>query len=188
MKRKTILLVAALFLIAGISNLKAQTDTQPINVVTTAVPFLRISPDARAGGMGDLGVATTPDANSSFWNLAKTPFAANRYGVGLTYTPWLKDLGLNDVYLLALAGYYQLDEQQALSGSVRYFSLGDIQFTNENGDNLQEGRPREFGLDFGYSRKLSDRIGLGIALRYIHSNLVGNFADQNNSYQAGNAV
>src|SRR5688500_693550 len=121
MKRKAVLLVAASFLVAGISNLQAQTDTQPINVVTTAVPFLRISPDARAGGMGDLGVATTPDANSSFWNLAKTPFNTSEFGVGLTYTPWLKDLGLNDVYLLSFAGYYKLDETQALSGSIRYF-------------------------------------------------------------------
>src|SRR5687768_16592845 len=188
MKRKTILLVAALFLIAGISNLKAQTDTQPINVVTTAVPFLRISPDARAGGMGDLGVATSPDANSSFWNLAKTPFAKNKYGVGLTYTPWLKDLGLNDVYLLSLGGYYQLDELQAFSASVRYFSLGNIQFTDGAGNDFGEGRPRELGVDVGYSRKLSDQFGIGIALRYIHSNLVGNLADQTTTYQAGNAV
>ena len=107
MKRKTALLTATLILLAGLSQLKAQVDS--INVVTTAVPFLRISPDARAGGMGDLGVATSPDANSSFFNLAKTPFTKSPYGVGLTYTPWLKDLGLNDVYLLSFAGYYKLD-------------------------------------------------------------------------------
>ncbi len=129
MKRKTFKLTAALLLMAGLNSLTAQ-DTQPINVVTTAVPFLRISPDARAGGMGDLGVATSPDANSAFWNLAKTPFAQKNFSVGLTYTPWLKDLGLNDVYLLALAGYYKLDDLQAVSASVRYFSLGNIQFTN----------------------------------------------------------
>jgi hypothetical protein len=186
MKSKTLKLTATVILFAGITSLKAQTDT--INVVTTAVPFLRISPDARAGGMGDLGVATSPDANSSFWNLAKTPFAKSKYGVGLTYTPWLKDLGLNDVYLLALAGYYQMDDQQALSGSVRYFSLGNIQFTDGSGNDFGNGRPREFGIDAGYSRKLSDNFGIGIALRYIHSNLVGDFADQGNTYQAGNAV
>jgi hypothetical protein len=186
MKRKTIVLAASLILLAGTSQLKAQTDS--INVVTTAVPFLRISPDARAGGMGDLGVATTPDANSSFFNLAKTPFTTSPYGVGLTYTPWLKDLGLNDVYLLSFAGYYKLDEQQALSGSIRYFSLGNIQFTDGSGNDLGTGRPREFGIDAGYSRKLSDNLSIGIALRYIHSNLVGNYADQSNTYQAGNAV
>ena len=187
MKNKTIQWVAVLILFTGFNSLQAQ-ETDPINVVTTAVPFLRISPDARAGGMGDLGMATTPDANSAFWNLSKTPFTTSPYGVGLTYTPWLKDLGLNDVYLLSFAGYYKLDDQQALSASVRYFSLGNIQFTDGAGNDFGNGRPRELGLDFGYSRKLSDRIGLGIALRYIHSNLVGDFADQGNTYQAGNAV
>jgi len=186
MKRKTISLAAALLLFAGVSTLRAQTDS--INVVTTAVPFLRISPDARAGGMGDLGVATSPDANSGFWNLAKTPFNTSPYGVGLTYTPWLKDLGLNDVYLLSFAGYYKMDEQQAISGSIRYFSLGNIQFTDGAGNEFGSGRPREFGIDAGYSRKLSDNMSLGIALRFIHSNLVGDYPDQGNTYQAGNAV
>lgn len=188
MKRKTLQLTAILIFSMCFQQLKAQDATEKINVVTSAVPFLRISPDARAGGMGDLGVATNPDANSAFWNLAKTPFAKNKYGVGLTYTPWLKDLGLNDVYLLALAGYMQLDEVQSLSGSVRYFSLGDIKFTDGAGNDFGDGRPREFGVDLGYSRKLSDQLGLGIALRYIRSNLVGNLADQNTTYQAGNAV
>src|SRR6478672_1075571 len=97
---------------------KSQADNT-INVVTSAVPFLRISPDARAGGMGDVGIATTPDANSSFWNLAKTPFAPSRTSIAATYTPWLKDLGLNDVYLASLAGYHQLDEESAVSASIR---------------------------------------------------------------------
>ncbi len=188
MIRKTIKLVAALMFVAGISPVKAQTESEPINVVTTAVPFLRISPDARAGGMGDLGLATTPDVNSGFWNLSKTPFNKKQSAVGVTYTPWLKDLGLNDVYLLSFAGYHKLDELQALSTSVRYFSLGNIQFTDGAGNDFGEGRPRELGVDVGYSRKLSDRMGLGIALRYINSNLVGNFADQGSTYQAGNAV
>jgi len=187
--KKTLKLTALVIFLGAIGSVNAQTDNpNQINVVTTAVPFLRISPDARAGGMGDLGSATTPDANSAFYNLAKTPFAKTKYGVGLTYTPWLKDLGLNDVYLLAATGYYQLDEQQALSGSIRYFSLGNIQFTDGAGNDFGSGRPREFGIDFGYSRKLSERIGLGLALRYINSNLVGNYADQSNNYQAGNAV
>lgn len=188
MKRRTNCLVATLFLVAGFTSLKAQDEPAPINVVTTAVPFLRISPDARAGGMGDLGVASNPDANSGFWNLAKTPFNKSETGLGLTYTPWLKDLGLNDVYLLSFAGYHKLDEQQALSASVRYFSLGNIQFTDGNGNDFGSGRPREFGIDAGYSRKLSDNMGIGIALRFIHSNLVGGAPDQGSAYQAGNAV
>lgn len=159
-----------------------------INVVTTAVPFLRISPDARAGGMGDVGIATTPDANSSFWNQAKIPFAQGKTAVSFSYTPWLRDLGLNDVYLAALAAYYKLDEQQGLSLSTRYFSLGNIQFTDFAGNDLGSFRPREFSLDFGYNRKLSEKLGLGVALRYINSNLAGGQTTNGVTYKAGNAV
>ncbi|MFL5743635.1 MAG: type IX secretion system outer membrane channel protein PorV [Niastella sp.] len=186
MKRKFLKLTVGVFLSMGVISANAQV--QPINVVTTAVPFLRISPDARAGGMGDLGVATSPDANAPFYNLAKVPFAQKNFSVGLTYTPWLKDLGLNDVYLLAMAGYYKLDEDQALAGSVRYFSLGNIQFTDASGNDFGSGRPREFGVDFGYTRKLSDKIGLGVALRYIHSNLAGNLAQSGTTYKPGSTV
>lgn len=191
MKTMTFKLAAIVLLLAGVNKVNAQTDppqTEPINVVTTAVPFLRISPDARAGGMGDLGVATSPDANSAFWNLAKTPFAKNQSAIGLTYTPWLKDLGLNDVYLMALAGYYKLDEFSALSGSIRYFSLGNIQFTDINAIDNGTFRPREFGIDAGYSRKLSDQMSLGIGLRYISSNLTGNFSQGSTTYKPGSAV
>ncbi len=185
MKRKTLKLTAILLFFIGMNSLKAQ-DT--INVVTTAVPFLRISPDARAGGMGDLGVATSPDANSGMYNLAKTPFATKNASFGLTYTPWLKDLGLNDVYLLSFGGYYKLSDQEAISAGIRYFSLGNIQFTDISGVDFGEGRPREFGLDFGYSRKLSDKISLGVALRYIYSNLAAGQVIGNTTYKAGNAV
>ena len=158
-----------------------------INVVTSAVPFLRISPDARAGGMGDLGVATMPDANSQFYNLAKYPFAKNSSGIGLTYTPWLKDLGLNDVFLASLAGYKKIDETQSISGSLRYFNLGNIEFTDNFGNSLGTGRPRELGLDFGYSRKLSDNLSLGVGLRYINSALA-NAQIGGVAYKPGNAV
>src|SRR5918993_4909314 len=129
MKKATLNLTAFIILL-GITGtqVSAQSQANSINVVTSAVPFLRISPDARAGGMGDVGIATSPDANAPFWNLAKTPFATSRTSISATYTPWLKDLGLNDVYLASLAGYHQLDEEQAISASIRYFSLGNIQF------------------------------------------------------------
>jgi len=165
----------------------AQAQTQKLNVVTSAVPFLRISPDARAGGMGDLAVATTPDASSSFFNLGKVPFNEQRGGVNVTYTPWLKNF-VNDVYLASAAGFYKLDENQAISGSLRYFSLGDIQFTDENGNNLATNRPREFGFDIGYSRRLSPRTGIGVGLKYIHSNLAGNFVSGGTPIKPGNAV
>jgi len=175
-------------LVGGAVVVNAQSSTNPINVVTTAVPFLRISPDARAGGMGDLGVATLPDANSSFWNEAKYPFATSKSAISATYTPWLKGLDLNDVYLASLAGYYKLDENQAISASLRYFSLGNIQFTDNLGNNLQTYRPREFAFDGGYSRKLSDNLGLGITIRYINSNLASGQSASGSTYKTGTAV
>jgi hypothetical protein len=184
MKKATLKLTALVMLMAGASAVKAQDQ---INVVTTAVPFLRISPDARSGGMGETGIATSPDAYSNFWNLGKIPFATTKTNIGVTYTPWLKDLGLNDVYLLSLGGYHQLDENSALSLGVRYFSLGNIQFTDNNGNQLQSFRPREFGIDLGYSRKLSAKDGLGIAIRYISSDLAGGNVNGIN-YKKGSSV
>jgi len=183
------LTLTALGLLIGTSiSVKAQTTANPINVVTTAVPFLRISPDARSGGMGDVGVATIPDANSIFWNLAKIPFAKSKSAIALTYTPWLKGLDLNDVYLVSAAGYHQLDELQAISASLRYFSLGNIQFTDNSGNDLQTYRPREFAIDAGYSRKLSDKLGIGIALRYINSNLASGQSASGSTYKTGTSV
>ena len=189
MKKQSIVkLSAALLLGISATTLSKAQDANRINVVTSAVPFLRISPDARAGGMGDVGIATTPDANSSFWNLAKLPFAKSKTSISATYTPWLKDLGLNDVYLASLAGYYQLDEEQAVASSIRYFSLGNIQFTDFAGNDLQSFRPREFSFDIGYSRKLSDKLALGVALRYINSNLAGGQSVNGVTYKSGNAA
>jgi hypothetical protein len=188
MKKATLKLTALIILLGSAGSVvKAQSQANTINVVTSAVPFLRISPDARSGGMGDVGIATTPDANSAFWNLAKTPFNTTQGGIALTYTPWLKDLGLNDVYLASLSGFYKLDEMQAISSSLRYFSLGNIQFTDNLGNDLSSFRPREFAFDVGYSRKLSDNLALGVALRYINSNLAAGTIN-GVSYKAGSAV
>ncbi len=184
--RSTALKLTTIFtlLIAGIvPSVKAQ---ERINVVTTAVPFLRISPDARAGAMGELSLATSPDASASYFNLAKVPFNESPGGVNVTYTPWLKKL-VNDVYLASVSGYYKFDELQAISASLRYFNLGSIQFTDFNGNALNQSNPREFGFDLGYSRKLSDNLGIGVGLKYIHSNLAsGSYGG--NTYKAGNAV
>jgi len=183
-KLKTAALLCAVTL-----STQAFSQADPINVVTSAVPFLRISPDARSGGMGDMGVATAPDANSSFWNLAKTPFAKSRSGVSLTYTPWLKDLGVNDVFLASLAGYHQLDDQSAVSASLRYFNLGSIQFTDFSGRDISTGKPTELSVDFGYSRKVSEKFAVGVALRYINSNLTRGYAASNGiTYKAGSAI
>jgi len=186
MKQTTLRLTALVMLLAG-SVTATQAQTNPINVVTSAVPFLRISPDARAGGMGDVGIATAADASSGFWNLAKTPFAKDKMSITASYTPWLSDLKLNDVYLASLAGYYQLDETQAISASLRYFSLGNIQFTDFSGNQLQSFRPREFAFDAGYARKLSSKMGLGVALRYISSDLAGGSVN-GVTYKKGTAI
>ncbi|MEO7767403.1 MAG: PorV/PorQ family protein, partial [Ferruginibacter sp.] len=171
MKKAIVKLTALVALLGSATSfVKAQSQANTINVVTSAVPFLRISPEARSGGMGDIGIATSADANAAFWNLAKTPFNTNEGGISLTYTPWLKDLGLNDVYLASLSGYYKLNDQEAISASMRYFSLGNIQFTDILGNDLILFRPREFSFDAGYSRKLSEKLSIGVALRYINSN------------------
>lgn len=174
-------------LLASSAAVIAKAQTSDLNVVTSAVPFLRISPDARAGGMGDVGIATTPDANAGYWNLAKTPFNKAKSGISFTYTPWLKDLGLNDVYLASGTGYYKLDDDQSLSATLRYFSLGNIEFTDFAGNSLNSFRPRELGIDVGYSRKLKDNLSLGVALRYVSSSLA-NGTYSGVTYKTGTAV
>ncbi|QEC67547.1 type IX secretion system outer membrane channel protein PorV [Panacibacter ginsenosidivorans] len=186
MKRITLRSTALSVLFSIGLGLAVQAQSS-INIVTTAVPFLRISPDARAGGMGDAGIATTPDANAVFWNRAKLPFANYSGGVSATYTPWLKDIA-QDVYLTTLGGYYKIDEESAISGGLRYFSLGNIQFTDYSGNPISTGRPREFSLDFGYSRKISDKLGVGVALRYINSSLANGYSNNGVTYKAGNAL
>ena len=164
----------------------AQADS--INIVSTAVPFLRISPDARAGGMGDAAIATNPDANSPFWNLAKTAFAEKRSAISLNYTPWLRDLGLNDVYLASAAAYKKIDDNSVISGSMRFFSLGNIQLTDFSGNVLNTVRPTEFSIDGGYTRVLSEKLSLAVALRYINSRLVVGDVGTGVVYKAGNAI
>jgi len=160
-----------------------------INVVTSAVPFIRITPDARAAGMGDVGIATAPDGNANFANIARTPFSTKKGSVAVNYTPWLRDLSINDVFLASLSGYFKLDDNQAISASLRYFKLGSIQFTDALGNDLSEGKPREFAVDLGYSRKIGKKNALGIAVRYINSSLAsGTYGTNPTNYKAGNTV
>jgi hypothetical protein len=184
--RSTALKLTALLFISC-SLVTAVNAQEKLKVVTSAVPFLRISPDARAGGMGDLGVATSPDASAGFWNIGKVAFNESKGGIAATYTPWLKNL-VNDVYLASLSGYYKWDELQAINVGLRYFSLGNIQFTDQNGNINGNGKPREFGLDVGYSRKLTDKFGLGVALRYINSDLASGAVSGGNTYKVGSSV
>ncbi|MBU3744123.1 MAG: type IX secretion system outer membrane channel protein PorV [Sediminibacterium sp.] len=177
-----------LVIIAMVTVVTGQSQTGSINIVSTAVPFLRISPDARAGGMGDMSIAATPDANAAFWNLAKIPFAKSNNAVSVNYTPWLKDLGLSDVYLASLAGYHKLSDESAVSTSLRFFSLGNIQLTDFSGNILNNIRPSEFSIDLGYSRILNNKLSLGVALRYINSRLVVGDVGTGVVYRAGTSV
>ena len=157
------------------------------NTVITAVPFLRIVADARAGAMGDAGIASSADANSLHFNDSKLVFADKEIGISATYTPWLRALGLNDVYLAYLTGYSQLDEFQSIGLGLRYFSLGDIAFTNENGDPLGNGNPNEFEVKASYSRKLTDKFAAGIGAKYIFSNLASGQSVNGTEINAGQA-
>ncbi len=158
-----------------------------LNVITTAVPFLEIAPDARSGGMGDAGVAISTDANSIHWNPAKLAFSEKDMGFGLSYTPWLRAL-VPDINLAYLSFYKKFNEQQALAISMRYFSLGDITFTDVVGTEIGQFKPNEFSLDLAYSRKLGENFSGGVALRYIYSNLTGGFAVAGNESHPGTSV
>ena len=142
------------------------------NPVNTGATSLTIAPDARGAGMGDIGAATDPDVNSQFWNPSKYAFGYSDAGIGLSYTPWLSKL-VNDIYLANLSGYLKFGEgsPQAVSASLRYFSLGSIILTNQNGDEVNSINPFEMAVDVGYSRKLSDSFSMGVVLRYIYSDL-----------------
>ena len=144
--------------------------TSTFNPVEHAVISQTIAPDARAAGMGDIGCATDPDVNSQAWNLAKYPFCISRAGVALNYTPWLRQL-VNDIDLAYVAGYYRIGDYGALSGSLRYFSLGEV-FTDISGEDASTTvKPYEMALDLGYSRMLSETFSLGVAIRWIYSDL-----------------
>lgn len=169
--------IIILLCIAGASA-KAQTTT-------TAVPFLRISPDARAGGMGNVGLATTADPSSIFYNAAKTPFGATTDGVSANYSPWLRNIA-PDMYLASISGYHQLDNVQAIQAGIRYFNLGSTDYKDNSGQYLGSFKPSEFSVDLGYSRKLSDNAALAVGFSYINSNLIGN--SQVSGTKTGQAV
>lgn len=177
MKLKICLLALTLS-VCSLVSLKAQTyqgllgQDNTLNTITTSVPFLSIAPDARGGAMGDVGVATSPDVYSMHWNPAKYAFVEQNSGFSVSYSPWLKEL-INDVSLAYLTGYYKIDKNQTVAMSLRYFSLGEIIFTDNVGEDIGQYSPNEFAVDAAYARKFSDNISGSVALRYIYSNLTG---------------
>jgi len=165
----------------------AQTSSQNSDrPITTAVPFLMIAPDARSGGMGNAGVSTSPDAFSMYWNPAKYAFIDKDFGFALGYIPWLRGL-VNDINLASVAGFKKFGDKQAVAASLRFFSMGTVQFTNDQGENTIQVKPSEFAIDAAYSRKFSKSISGGVAGRYIYSNLTGG-GDPKNDTKPGQSV
>lgn len=158
-----------------------------INAISTAVPFLMIAPDSRAGSLGDVGAASTPDANSMHWNPAKYAFIDKDMGFSVSYTPWLRAL-VNDINLGYLTGYKKFGDNQALAASLRYFSLGEIIFTNIIGEETHHVKPNEFAFDIAYSRKLSDNFSGAVSLRYIYSNLTSGIDVNGSESHPGQSV
>lgn len=177
----TLLTSSALLLLglATVQSAKAQDEVRDqFNPVRTAVTSLSVAPDARAGGMGDVGAATDPDVHSQYWNPAKFPFTISRAGIAINYTPWLRKL-TTGIALLNAAGYVRLGDYQALSASLRYFTLGEV----EGGENITV-RPYEMSFDAAYSRMLSEKFSAAVGLRYIYSDISGHYDDNSTAGSA----
>lgn len=164
-----------------------QANGSQSNNVITAVPFLLITPDARAGSMGDAGVAVQPDANAMSINPSKLAFLDKPYGFSASYSPWLKNL-VPDINLAYLSGFYKLDDRNAIGGSLRYFSLGEIQFVDINQQDQGVYSPNEIALDMTYARKFDESFSLGTAVRYIYSNLASGQFSAGQETKAGTAL
>ncbi len=165
-----------LFLVLVAVPLHAQDKKNMFNPVNTSVTSQTIAPDARAAGMGDVGVATDADVNSQYWNPAKYPFAISRAGVALNYTPWLRQL-VNDMDVAYLAGYYRIGDYSAVSASMRYFSMGEVYMDGHTDDNAMTISPYEMSLDVAYSLMLSEKFSIAAGVRWIYSDLTFNFSD-----------
>ncbi|WP_092824046.1 type IX secretion system outer membrane channel protein PorV [Algoriphagus faecimaris] len=179
-KTNRISILVAIFALAGFHTFAQNSviiSGQDPNrrVITTAVPFLNFAPDSRHSGMGDVGVATSPDANSAQWNAGKLAFIDDDMGFSLSYSPWLGKL-VNDMSLSYLTGFIKIDANSAFGFDLRYFNMGDIQLTDGRGNPLGEFNPRDIAIGGTYSRKLSSNLGLGISARFIHSNLSGSIS------------
>lgn len=159
---------------------------QENNPISTATPFLTISPDSRGSSLGDAGVATSPDLNSQYWNAAKYAFLDDDMGFSFSYTPWLRKL-VNDIGLYYIVGHYKVDDIQSISASIKYFSLGDIQWTNDQGLSQGTISPNEFSIDGAYSRLFSEHISGGVTFRFIYSDLSGGATSGNTNNSPGTA-
>ena len=165
---KHLLYLVLAIAIINISPVNAQEENSKINAITTAAPFLLITPDARAGGMGDVGVATSPDFNNQHHNAAKSVFNSHSLSIGLNFTPWLNKLA-NDVYLGSVTANGLINERSAWTGEFKYFTLGEIQLTDINGENIKIVKPNEFALGGSYALKLNEVFAMGVGIRFLRS-------------------
>jgi hypothetical protein len=170
-----ILISGLVLLTCSIFQTNAQSSKSgDLQTITTAVPFLNITPDARAGGMGDVGAATSPDANATFWNPGKLAFSKSNMGVALSYNPWLRKL-VNDMSLSYLSAYKKLRKEDAIGVSFKYFNLGQVTFTDQSGNVVRDFQPNEMSFGLTYSRMLSKNFSLGLGIKYFRSDLVGSY-------------
>lgn len=182
-------ILTSLFLLMAL-HVTAQDQQNMFNPVQYSVPMLAIAPDARGGGMGDVGVATEADVNSQYWNPAKYPFCVARAGVGLSYTPWLRKI-VSDINLANVAGFYRIGEYSAISGSLRYFSLGDVELWDNFSESLASGatanmtiKPYELAFDAAYSRLLSEYFSMAVGLRFIFSDITFDYTEESSPGKA----
>lgn len=176
--KKTTLICLGLMFLGEASHLYADDKEGFFNPVTTAVTSLTIAPDARGGGLGDIGAATEADVNSQYWNPAKYPYCIGRAGVSLNYTPWLRQL-VNDIDLAYMSGFYRIGDYQALSASLRYFSLGEVS-TSSGQDNTGDMtiKPYEMSIDMAYSRMLSENFSAAVGMRFILSDMTYDYSEE----------
>ena len=179
MKANKIYTTIALLLFAVMAQ--AQDTKSQFNPIEHAVVSQTIAPDARAAGMGDVGAATDPDVNSQYWNPAKYPFCISRSGISLNYTPWLRQL-VNDISLAYVAGYYRIGDYSAISGSLRYFSLGEVLTSQE--ENAMTVKPYEMSIDVAYSLMLSEKFSLAAAIRWLYSDLRYDYSENSSPASA----
>lgn len=186
---KAFLLFVLALILSKVADAQQNPTGQDDNsrVITTAIPFLSITPDSRSGGMGDAGVAISPDANSIHWNPSKLVFIENKMGFALSYSPWLAKI-INDMSLSYLSGYYKISKEQAIAVSLRYFDLGEIFFTDDDNNPQGNFNPKEFAIDATYARMLSENFSLGITIRYVNSNLTGHFQTASIEAKPANTV
>lgn len=192
--KKSFTLIVLLSLIGSIcaqtTPITGQSTKNRNNYISTGMPVLLLAPDAVSSALGDAGVASTPDAYSAHWNNAKFAQIENVGGISTTYTPWMRHLGVNDMNLLYLGGYYKINQRHAVAASITYFSLGELQSTDDEGNDKGTYHPNEFAIDATYSLLVSDGLSIGATMRYIRSDLTNGMtlSDGTTTTKAANSI